>query len=488
MDIILIQPRHRLNRGIKRNIGLPLGLLAIATPLSVAGYRVKIIDQRIEPHWQDVLITELKNKPVCVGVTAMSGPQIWWGLQASQIVKHHGDVPVVWGGIHSSLLPEQTLENPYIDIVVQGEGEETFFELVTALSNKKPLDNIRGIWYKEDGKIKQNEPRPFIDLNQQAPLLYSLIDLKKHADKVGGETSISFESSRGCPYNCAFCYNTCFNQRRWRALSTEETLFRIKKLVYDHGIKVIRFMDDNFFVDLNRAHQIFEGIIREKLNIGWIKGDIRLDLLSCLNDDFMGLMVESGCRSLAIGIESGSQRIANVLRKEIDITDVIPVNKRLARYNIQVRYLFLIGIPGEIDSDLAETAALMSRLVEENQNAALGVGIFTPYPGTELFDLSVQMGLPVPQKLEDWINLSWVNRRRDYPWVTADRRRLLKMLSFCSTFLAKDRSLKIFADANPFIEALAKLYYPIARYRVHGLHDRFLMELQVAEILGFRGW
>jgi len=487
MDIVLIQPKHRINRGIKRNIGLPLGLLAIATPLSIAGYTVKIIDQRVEPNWQNLLISELKSKPICVGITAMSGPQIWWGLKASQIVKQYSNVPVVWGGIHSSLVPEQTLENPYIDILVQGEGEETFFELVKALGNKQPVDNIKGIWYKENGKIKQNESRPFIDLNHQPPLLYSLIDLKKHNDKVGGEKAAPFESSRGCPYNCAFCYNTCFNRRQWRALSAEQTLFRIKMLRHDYGMKIIRLTDDNFFVDLNRVQQILEGIIREKLNIGWIKGDIRLDLLSRLDDEFLRLMVKSGCRSLAIGIESGSQRIADMLRKEIDIAEVIKVNERLARYNLQVRYLFLIGTPGETEFDLAKTATLMSRLMDENQKAALGVSIFVPYPGTELFDLSVQSGLPVPSKLEDWITDSWVNHRLDYPWVTADKRRLLQMLSFCSTFLAKDRSLKIFADTNSLIEGLAKLYYPIARYRIRGLHDKFLMELKVAEMLGYRG-
>jgi anaerobic magnesium-protoporphyrin IX monomethyl ester cyclase len=194
MDVILIQPRHRLGHGPSRRVSLPLGLLAVATPLDVAGYKVRIIDQRTEPDWEQSLLAELKTKPIGVGVTAMTGAPIWWALKASEIVKQNSDVPVVWGGVHPSLLPQQTLENQYVDIVVQGEGEETFFELVKALGNKEPLAKVKGIWYKEGGEIKQNPPRPFIDLNQ-----------KTHTMSISGRGVLHIETSRGCPFSCAFC-------------------------------------------------------------------------------------------------------------------------------------------------------------------------------------------------------------------------------------------------------------------------------------------
>jgi radical SAM superfamily enzyme YgiQ (UPF0313 family) len=487
-DVILIQPRYRLGRTPTRRNALPLGLLTVATPLDLAGYKVRILDQRLEPDWEQDLLAELKTKPICVGVTAMTGAQIWWGLKASEVVKQNSDVTVVWGGVHPSLLPRQTLENPYVDVVVQGEGEETFFELVEALGNKKPLHKVQGIWYKEGGNIKQNPPRPFIDLNRQPPLSYHLVNIWQHLTNVSGRDALPIESSRGCPFNCAFCYNTSFQQRQWRALTAEQMLLRMKRVIDEYGLRSFFFSDDNFFTDSNRAYQILDGMVKQRFDIVWGKGDIRLDLLAQLDNDFLRLIERSGCLSLAIGIESGSQRIADLLRKETDISQAVPVNRKLARYRMHLQYLFLIGTPGETEADLAETVSLMLRLVDENQNAAEGVNIFVPYPGTELFDLAVQYGLPVPRKLEEWIPFSWINRRLDYPWLSVEIRKLIQMLSFCSVFLAKDREMKLFQDIHPFISFVAALYQPIARRRIQGHHYRFLPELKIAELLGFRGY
>jgi len=234
----------------------------VATPLDVAGYKVRIIDQWTEPDWEEILLAELKTMPICVGITATTGTQIYWALKASEIVKENSNVPVVWGGIHASMLPSQTLENQYIDIIVQGEGEETFLELVNTLASKRPLDNVKGILYKDGSQIKQTPPRPFIDLNKQPRLSYHLIDLKSHMNSIYGIDALQFETSRGCPFNCSFCYNTSFNKRKWRAMDTEQTLFRIKRVVEQYGIKGFIFSDDNFFTNLDRAHDILEGFVK----------------------------------------------------------------------------------------------------------------------------------------------------------------------------------------------------------------------------------
>jgi len=488
MDVVLIQPRHKLSRDPSPRASLPLGLLSVATPLDVAGYKVRIIDQRIDVDWERSLLAELKTKPICVGITSMTGPQIWWALKASEIVKRNSDVPVVWGGVHASLLPQQTLENHYIDIVVQGEGEETLFELVRALGNRQPLDRVRGIWYKDGGQIKQTPPRPFIDLNQQSPLSYHLIDMQKHVTSYSGRDCLVLETSRGCPFGCAFCYNTSFNRRQWRALTAEQTLFRMRRIIDEYEVRGIVFLDDNFFTSPERAYQILDGMVRRKFNIAWGKGDIRLDLLAGLDDDFLSLMENSDCLSLSIGIESGSQRIADIMNKGIDISQAIPANQRLAKYKMRPRYLFLCGIPDETQADLAESTSLMLRLVDDNPKATLGLQVFVAYPGTELFEISIRHGLPEPQKLEEWIPFSWANRNMNYPWLSPERRQLLKMLSFCCVFVPGDKSLKAFYDISQIVSLVAKLYYPVARKRVQGLHYRFLPELKIAEFLGYKGF
>ena len=271
-------------------------------------------------------------------------------------------------------------------------------------------------------------------------------------------------------------------------MGTEQTLFRIKRVVEQYGIRGFVFADDNFFTNLDRAHQILEEIVKQKLNIIWGKGDIRLDQLAQLDDDFLGLIEKSGCHSLAIGIESGSQRVADAMRKGIDVSQAIPVNRRLAKYRIMVRYLFLLGIPGETAADLAESASLMLKLLDDNPKARDGVQIFVPYPGTELFDLAVQHGLQAPQKLEGWTTYGWINRKVEYPWLSAEMKELVRMLSFCGVFMPSDKVIKQFSrDVSPVISLIAKLYYPIARIRVKGLHYKFMPEIKVAELLGYSG-
>jgi len=491
MDVILVQPRDRISRApnrITRSSPLPLGLLSVATPLDVAGYQVRIIDQWTEPDWERILLAELKTGPICVGVTAMTGGQLWWALKTSEIVKRNSDVPVVWGGVHSSLLPQQTLENPCIDIVVQGEGEATFLELVRALANKDALNTIEGVWHKDGGQIKQAPPRPFIDLNRQPPLSYHLVNLKSHMLSVSGVDALRFETSRGCPFDCAFCYNTVFNKRRWRAMSVEQILYRIRRAVEEYGIKGFVFSDDNFFTDPNRAQQILEEVVRQNLDIAWGEGEIRLDLLSEMDNETLRLIERSGCHNLAVGIESGSQRVANLMKKEIDVSQAIPANRRLAEYRMMVRYLFLVGIPGETEADLAESASLMLKLLDDNPRALIGVQIYCPYPGTELFDLSMHHGLQEPQELEEWIHYGWINRKMDHPWLSPRMKSLLRMLSFCGVFMPADKNMKEFSrDVSPLISLVARLYYPLARKRVRGLHSRFMLELRVAELLGYRG-
>ncbi|MFC1848208.1 B12-binding domain-containing radical SAM protein [Chloroflexota bacterium] len=485
MDVILIQPRHRLRHGHGGRGSLPLGLLTVATPLDLAGYEVRIIDQRLEPDWESTLLTDLKTKPICVGITAMTGPQIWWGLKASELVKQNSDVPVVWGGVHASLLPRQTLENPYVDMVVQGEGEETLLELVRTLASREPLNNVKGLWYKDGNQIQQNPPRPFVDLDSQPPLSYHLIDLQPRI--MQGRDAPLFETSRGCPLNCAFCYNNSFNGSRWRARSVEQTLAHLTRAVEEFGIKRIGFSDDNLFANPDRVYKILEGIVRYELDITWGKGDLHLDVLSNLSDDYLRLIKRSGCDRLSVGIESGSQRIVDMLNKGIDISQAITVNHRLAKFNFGIRYLFMLGTPDETPSDLAQTANLILRLLDDNPESAVGIQIFVPYPGTELYNICVQNGLHQPDRLADWIPYSWSNRHLDFPWWSRDSKSILRMISFCSYFLETRRS-QIYADINPFLSIVRRLYRPIAWGRIRGVSHSFMPELRVAEFLGFKGY
>ncbi len=491
MDVILIQPRLYLGKEASRREmyhTLPLGLLSIAAPLDKAGYQVRIIDQRLDDNWEQHLIEALKSGPVCAGITVMTGPQISWAIRASEVIKNNSDVPVVWGGVHPTILPEQTIAHPLVDIIVRGEGEETFYELVASLAARRSISGIRGITYRNGTQTVHNEARPFINMDNQPLPSYHLVDVNRYLTSINGHLCLPIETSRGCSFKCAFCYNNSFHHNKWRAYSSERVLDHIDYVVKNFGVKGICFRDDNFFSGPDRAKSILEGLIKRHPELVWGKGDIRLDMLDRLDDRYFRMIEKSNCINLIIGIESGSQRIADLIRKEIDVSRAPEINRRLARFKMALYYLFLTGIPGETLEDLTATTHLMLKLTGDNPRAANGTQIFIPYPGTELYQKALENGLQPPQKLEEWIPMGWINRNFDYPWITPRQKKLICALSFCSIFIGGARTLRTWSELSPVLSIIADLYSPVARFRLKGGYYSHLPELKAAQVLGYRGY
>lgn len=462
--------KGHLAREIKRTC-VPLSLLALAGPLIKASYNVEIINEPLERNWKKTLLEALKGDPICVGISAMTGSQITYGLETAKLIKENSRVPVIWGGLHATLLPRQTLENGYVDIVVEGEGEATFLELVETIREQKPLADVRSIWYKEGSEIKETPKRGFIDLNAQPPLPYQL--LKKHDIR-----NISVFTSRGCPNRCRYCYNATVHHRRWRALPAEEALKRIKTVIttYEGRIERFFFIDDDFFTDPQRARRIIEGLV--PFGIPW-RLQARVDTFLRLEEDFLNLLAKSRCHMLHFGVESGSQRILELIEKNIRVDDVVALNKRLSRYPIVPSYSFMIGFPTETIEDIKMTMGLIKQLLSDNPHAYKNLNIYGPYPGNELFELALAHGFQPPQRLKDWgqLHLKNVNKR---PWLGRQRADLLEMLVFCSSFMEKER----FSHLRP-LKILAQLYRPLAHARLKNLYTGFPVEIKLAKALGF---
>jgi len=467
-DVILVHPKIGPKIYTSRKY-LPLRLLKIAV-LVHQKYDVKIIDQMIDKNWRNHLLKELNKNPICVGITSMAGKQIFHGLKASKIVKENSEVPVVWGGIHTSLLPRQTLENPNIDILVKGEGEVTFYELVRALDEKKGLKGIRGIWHKDNGKIKNNPDRPFLDLNSLPRTPYHLVDLKKYDE-------ILVETSRGCPFRCAFCYNRSYNKGVYRELSVKNSIKEIKLAkTYKERI-YIHVTDDNFFVNLKRTKKIISAIKEEGVeNMRWYL-KIRADAILRMKKEWLDLL-ESSNSLIDIGVESGSQRILDLIKKGMRVSDVITVNKKLKDTNLIVVYNFMIGLPTETREDLKATIKLAFRLVEENPRCIpVPFACYTPYPGTELYDVAIKHGFQPPKKLEDWASYNW--NTVNLPWLSDIEKRHLEVISFNSKFITRLGLKNIteweFYNGMKFKSwaLLGYFYRPIGRYRLKNFCKQF---------------
>ncbi|MER3446061.1 MAG: hypothetical protein C4291_04140 [Candidatus Dadabacteria bacterium] len=526
MDVLLFNPAPRSGWQAQRRVEVPLSLLCPATPLDRQGYKIKIIDQFANPDWKKEFMEAIKQKPICFGVTCMTGPQILRALEACKVFREcHPDVPIVWGGIHASLLPEQTLVNPYVDIVVVGEGEETFEELVKALESGAPLSRVKGICYKERindnngksdtaqafklnsalgllvlGTHEKNEPvtvssnggykirwtgeRPFVNLDEQPLLSYHMVNMSHYRRNLFESDVFSFNSSRGCTFRCSFCWDPVLHKRKWRAMKPKTVVDHLKRIVRDYGIRGFNFTDDHFFIDMKRAYGILEEIVRAGLNITIGKLQIRADTICRMDEDFLKLMVRAGVKRLTIGVESGSQRILDLIKKDINLEEVIEASRKLIPHPIVPVYLFMMGLPTETPDELIQSVRLAERLVDENPRAVKSFNIYTPYPGTELYHIALQHGLKEPQRLEEWARFNFRRVADEAPWIPPETKRLVEGLDFPLMFLGKGHFVVPYKKTNPLVVALGRLYHPVARYRIKYMDMRFPIETKVIKALG----
>ena len=172
--VILLYPKTGMDIG--STVAPPHALLTVAAPVLKAGYTVKLLDQRIRMITSEDLEALFSSDTICVGISAMTGTQIRNALFLAQMVRDitDGKVPIIWGGCHPSVTPEQTLENDKVDIVVVAEGDETFLEIVQALDHKQSLSAIKGILYKDGGKAVKTPSRPLLDVETLLPIPFSI--------------------------------------------------------------------------------------------------------------------------------------------------------------------------------------------------------------------------------------------------------------------------------------------------------------------------
>ncbi|MAH03441.1 hypothetical protein CMI39_01500 [Candidatus Pacearchaeota archaeon] len=458
--VILIQPKVGYLDSVKTNYAIPLALLYVASMIN-KDYEVIIFDQRIHTDWEKEIDKLLEKNPICIGLTSMTGEQLYYALDISKRIKSKGNYPVVWGGIHPTLDSHNVLKNKNVDIVVRGEGEETFKELINNLEKNKSLKSVKGISFKDNGKIINNPERGFIDLNTLPEIPYNLIDLEKYTGKYKGRRSLHVQLSRGCPFSCTYCYNSIFNKSRWRTLSAENAFKVISVLYHKHNIRYFDFLDDNLFVNLDRMEKIADNIIINKMDIIW-KGTLEIPSSKRMNEKYFRKMSKAGLERLEIGVESGSNRILKLVNKPQKIEDVFELNKKISKFNITPGYNFVVGFPTETKEDVKLTLNSALKLLKENPNAEInGVYCYTPYPGTPLYNNLGKFGFIPPKSIEGWIEYS--GDKIKTPWVDSKEKKRLSNIQFASYFLNQKGSNLL--DVKKTIKILSKLYEPIARAR-----------------------
>jgi anaerobic magnesium-protoporphyrin IX monomethyl ester cyclase len=399
----------------KENKVLPFPLMFLGGALKRAGYTVEIF--HITPDEIDKTVEYIsKNTWLFVGISVITGLITYYSLEISKKIKDKNkDLKIVWGGVHPSILPLQTLEEESIDIVVINDGEECSIELADAFINKKDLRNIEGIGFKQNNKKIINKERVLNLKLERFPIDFSLINIEDYIimeevnenGKKREIKSLGYYGSRGCPHNCGFCYNLNSTRRKWRPMSEDIVIKDINFLKEKYNIEKIHFWDDNFFVDKERAYRILKAI-----NI-YSGIEIRLDYIT---EEVAKNLKKFKVNFCLIGLESGSNRMLKLINKNFTVKEAYDKIEILSKYKINVLYSLILGLPSEKLKETYETIDFAYTIFKRYNNISFTIGIYLPYPGTSLYEDSKKLGFIVPKTIEEWSLIDRWKNNFELPW------------------------------------------------------------------------
>lgn len=367
----------------------PLGLMHLSSYLKKFGqknHQIKILDCQLEKinheHLEKIILEE---NPDIFGITATSF-SLPAAIQAADIMKKiNPETKIVIGGPHVYIYPTETLSLKVIDYIVLGEGEETFTELVNNIDRQNNLYKIKGLGFKKDGRAVINEQRePIKNLDSLPFPDRRLLPYEKYESALSRKMPITtMFSSRGCPFRCLFC-NRPHLGKVFRARSAKNVVDEMEECV-KIGIQEIFFYDDTFTVDRERVADICEEILNRKLNIYW---DVRARV-DTVDEKLLILMKKAGCQRIHYGVEAGTQKILNTLRKGITLEQVEKAFSITRKIGIETLAYFMMGSPGETKEDILETISFAKKIKPDFVNFS----ITTPYPATDLYVLGLQKNL-----------------------------------------------------------------------------------------------
>jgi anaerobic magnesium-protoporphyrin IX monomethyl ester cyclase len=456
----------------------PLGILAVSTPLLRAGYEICLIDSTITPNFQKRVLAELKDA-LCLAVSLVTGPMIKETVEIARAAKElYPDKPVVLGGWHPSLLPHQTLAAPYIDIVVKGQGEDAFLEIVQRIEAGESMKGVQGVGYKEDGHIVFNQPRELKPIRDLPPKAYHLADFDAY-ERVCGRRWAMYTSSLACPYNCAYCTNNSVYGRKWNALEPEQFVEETMDLTTRYNLQLLWVVDDNFLVDRDRAVGIAEGLVRRNAKFDW-SIQASTNLVNRLTVDELKLLRRAGLSQVAQGVDSGSPKVMHLMNKDFQkIETVYAAASKLTKAGIRPSFNMIFGFPGEGDAERRESIQLIMDICRKYPGAEFWTNIFTPYPGAPILDRAFELGIDVPKTLEGWVE--FFPRYTVLPWLKGKKHREVQTMReyLRVAFNRKPIGLTKKHPVNQFVHNL--ISYP-ARARLDRNFYSFPVELWVKNL------
>ncbi|WP_456434656.1 B12-binding domain-containing radical SAM protein [Methanopyrus sp.] len=438
MKVLLVQPPY--NDDIRKVLGataFPVGLLYLSAYLEREGFSVDIVDCPAKGLDIEEVVKRASGYDA-VGITVTT-PAAPYAYEIARRVKEKG-VFVFLGGPHPTFMDGEALRESHADAVVRGEGELTTADLLDHVDGWEDpdLSDVPGISYLDErGKLMRNDDRrPIEDLDSLPLPAYDKIDISLYAPDPD-EPYAPVITSRGCPFQCAFCASSRLLGKEWRARSADHVVREIEYLVEEKGVERIEFVDDVFAITVSRVEEIGEKLRKEGIDVPWDCGT-RANLMT---PEMAKALQEYGCRYVYVGAESASDETLRKINKQITTGDVYACRKVAARYGLGVLFSFILGFPWEDRDDIKRTIRFAIDLKPDYAQFT----VCTPYPGTPLYDLAEREGLIETKDWSKYTTLHPVMRT-----LYLSRKELKKLLrkAYVRFYLDDLRFLKIAEDAG----------------------------------------
>lgn len=379
---------------------LDLFAVGVKQRVSVGGkYRIGISDE------SEILSRVNAFSPDIIGITSNFTAYCEDSFDVARLIKRHlPEVPLILGGAHASMDSENILkEHQYIDLIVRGEGEETFKDLIDCIKNGNKYQHLDGLVFRKDGKVVVNPKRTLLkDINLLPEPARDLLDLDSYMminsfnmAEVKDNPVLTVMTSRGCPFDCVFCSTKVVWERRWRSRTPEKVVDEMENMINKYGVKEIAIYDDQFIAKRKRVEEICDIIISRKLSIslslpsgvsGWL-----------LTEDLLVKMKKAGFYRLSLSIETGNEKTLKFIKKPVNLEKMFEIIKICHKLGFWVQSNFIIGFPYETRQEIEETIRYAT---DCNLDYALFL-IAQPYAGAELYDMYTNDGKLMKSKTVD---------------------------------------------------------------------------------------
>jgi radical SAM superfamily enzyme YgiQ (UPF0313 family) len=412
-------------------------------------------------HPKKILTKIAAENPDIIGFTCMSGLHLTI-LNIAREIKKHVDIPIILGGPHPTLFPD-IIEEPCVDLICRGEGEFALMDLLDAIEKKEPYTHIKNLWVKSGGQIFKNELRPLSQSLDEVPL----IDWSCYEGTVIQNGLPEAFIIRGCPYSCTYCFNSSMREmyrglgKYIRHFSVERAIQEVQQALKVFSNSTVYFHSDSFGMDLPWIKEFFNRYT-QVINLPFFLL-IRTELAS---EAFIRIVSQHKCHSIAIGVESGSERVRKeILERHYSNQDLLDIAERMHRYKIKFRTFNMIGIPTETEEEMWETVDINIRMRTAYPRGA----IFTPLPATKIVDMSKQLGYLDPNFSYDSIPPSILSRSI---LNKVDRNRIRNTLFFFQSAIIFPRFRNLFKKLCHWRSNIVfRLWFYMIYAYVHKAHE-----------------